>query len=78
MTGRDCVLVAKTGSGKTLAFLLPAFLKARSLMLSEGTGAGGPVALVIAPTRELAIQIHGEARKFAGRFDCRSRAGLRV
>mmetsp|Transcript_13078 Transcript_13078/g.24060 ORF Transcript_13078/g.24060 Transcript_13078/m.24060 type:complete len:530 (-) Transcript_13078:133-1722(-) len=59
--GRDCIGIAKTGSGKTLGFLLPAFAQ----MLSEGM-AGSPVMLVMAPTRELAVQIDADAHKFAG------------
>merc|ERR1740121_3451564 len=58
--GRDMIGVAKTGSGKTLAFLLPAF----SQMLTERMR-GGPLMLVMAPTRELACQIDADAKKFA-------------
>eukprot|EP00434_Breviolum_minutum_P006283 symbB.v1.2.005543.t1/scaffold308.1/size235111/6 len=62
MQARDVIGVAATGSGKTLAFLLPAFTD----MLSRGLGAasGEPSLLVIAPTRELAIQIQEEGEKF--------------
>ncbi|CAJ1457002.1 unnamed protein product [Effrenium voratum] len=60
MQGRDVIGVAATGSGKTLAFLLPAFTD----ILTRGIGAGAPTLLVIAPTRELAIQIQEEADKF--------------
>ncbi|OQV19458.1 putative ATP-dependent RNA helicase DDX46 [Hypsibius exemplaris] len=63
MSGRDVIGIAKTGSGKTLAFLLPMF---RHILdqppLEEGEG---PIALICAPTRELALQIHKEAKKFA-------------
>lgn len=45
-----------TGSGKTLAFLLP--LVHRILRLEEPTKKHHIAAIVIAPTRELAIQIH--------------------
>jgi len=51
--GRDVVGVAKTGSGKTLAFTLPVFEKIRNGDISQG-----PLSLIVAPTRELAIQIH--------------------
>jgi len=63
MDGRDVIGIAKTGSGKTLAFLLPMFrhiLDQRPLEKGEG-----PISVILAPTRELAIQIHLEARKFA-------------
>ena len=49
--GRDAVIQAPTGSGKTLAFALPL---AQRL---AGHAGGGPRALIIAPTRELATQI---------------------
>lgn len=63
MNGRDVIGVAKTGSGKTLAFLLPMFRHiADQPPLAEGEG---PVALVMAPARELAVQIFNETRKFA-------------
>jgi ATP-dependent RNA helicase RhlE len=51
MDGRDVVMEAPTGSGKTLAFLLPLLER-----LGGGTGAG-PRALVVNPTRELAVQM---------------------
>lgn len=55
--GLDVVAVAKTGSGKTLAFLLPMFHRIeRARDHVQG--------LVVAPTRELAIQIHAECDKF--------------
>ncbi|XP_037823764.1 ATP-dependent RNA helicase vasa [Lucilia sericata] len=61
--GRDLMACAQTGSGKTAAFLLPII----NSLLSEGaeTSIGKPHALIVSPTRELAIQIFNEARKFA-------------
>ena len=59
--------VAKTGSGKTLAFLAPAFRMIEEERRGGGGGKGakkGPRCLVLAPTRELAIQIRDEAVKF--------------
>ena len=58
LEGRDIVLHAHTGSGKTLAFLLPVV----ELMLQRGeqraaAGGAGPSCLILAPSRELAIQI---------------------
>jgi ATP-dependent RNA helicase RhlE len=51
--GNDIVATAQTGTGKTLAFALPvlAHLTAKPL-------AAGPQALILSPTRELALQIH--------------------
>jgi ATP-dependent RNA helicase DDX5/DBP2 len=62
MSGRDLVGLAETGSGKTLAYLLPALVHIIAQpVLKEGEG---PLALVLAPTRELAVQIHEEAVRF--------------
>ena len=63
MGGRDVIGVAKTGSGKTIAFLLPMFrhiMDQRPLSINEG-----PIAIVMTPTRELAVQIYNECRRFA-------------
>jgi len=51
-TGGDALLCAPTGSGKTLAFLLPLLVR-----ISDRDGKNGPSLLVVAPGRELAIQI---------------------
>eukprot|EP00747_Dinoflagellata_sp_TGD_P062669 gnl/TRDRNA2_/TRDRNA2_153117_c0_seq1.p1 gnl/TRDRNA2_/TRDRNA2_153117_c0~~gnl/TRDRNA2_/TRDRNA2_153117_c0_seq1.p1 ORF type:complete len:493 (-),score=122.40 gnl/TRDRNA2_/TRDRNA2_153117_c0_seq1:46-1524(-) len=59
--GDDMVSVAKTGSGKTLAFLLPAF---RRIVKAKMDPSAGPPVLVLAPTRELAVQIEEAAIKF--------------
>ncbi|XP_075149989.1 ATP-dependent RNA helicase vasa isoform X2 [Haematobia irritans] len=61
--GRDLMACAQTGSGKTASFLLPII----NSLLNEGgeTTIGKPQALIVSPTRELAIQIFNEARKFA-------------
>jgi len=49
--GRDLVATAQTGTGKTLAFGLPI------LELLSGKPSAKPLALILSPTRELAIQI---------------------
>ena len=56
IAGRDVVGQAHTGSGKTAAFALA--------MLQEIQPKGGIQGLIMAPTRELAIQITGEIKKF--------------
>lgn len=64
LQGKDIAAQAQTGTGKTAAFLIPLFsrmLKVRSL----GRGPS-PRALIIAPTRELVIQIDAEARLLGG------------
>lgn len=58
MEGRDLIGLANTGTGKTAAFMLPTIHR----MLQEP---GRHRALVIAPTRELAVQIDDEFRAFS-------------
>jgi ATP-dependent RNA helicase RhlE len=59
LAGRDVLAKAPTGSGKTLAFAIP---------LVERLDAAGtaPAALVLVPTRELALQVAEEIGSFAG------------
>lgn len=74
---RDLIGIAATGSGKTVAFVLPMLTYVNSLPpLNEETTQDGPYALVLAPTRELAQQIHQETVKFAA--FCKIRAVLVV
>ena len=62
LLGRDLIGLASTGSGKTLAFMLPAIVHINAQpYLSPGDG---PIVLCMAPTRELAVQILEESRKF--------------
>lgn len=51
LDGKDLVAMARTGSGKTAAFLIPILEK-----LKQRDPAGGPRALIVSPTRELALQ----------------------
>ncbi|HKJ53441.1 MAG TPA: DEAD/DEAH box helicase, partial [Gammaproteobacteria bacterium] len=62
LAGKDIAGQAQTGTGKTLAFLLAC---AQRLLTSElpPTEPGKPRVLILAPTRELAIQIHKDAEK---------------
>jgi len=69
LNNRDLIACAKTGSGKTLAYLLP-ILQFVNEKVQNGEAAGEdgvnpPVALVLAPTRELVVQIADEAEFFA-------------
>ena len=59
LEGRDLVIEAPTGSGKTLAFLLPLLARLRP-------GRHAPQVLVVAPTRELALQIGAVLRGLGG------------
>uniref|UniRef100_A0A8C5CVI8 RNA helicase n=1 Tax=Gadus morhua TaxID=8049 RepID=A0A8C5CVI8_GADMO len=75
---RDLMACAQTGSGKTAAFLLPILSQifadgpGDALAAAKDNGKYGrrkqyPISLVLAPTRELALQIYDEARKFSYR-----------
>eukprot|EP00439_Symbiodinium_sp_Y106_P010919 s5703_g1.t1 len=61
LAGLDVVGVAKTGSGKTLAYLLPA-LTHIEVQEPLQHGVAAPIALILAPTRELAVQIADMSR----------------
>lgn len=63
---RDVIGLAETGSGKTCAFLLPMLNYISKQPPMQGARVNdGPYALVMAPTRELVLQIEEEAVKFA-------------
>lgn len=64
LSGRDVVGVAETGSGKTLAFGVPCI---RSLATISRSQSSSPCtkAVIVSPTRELAIQIHHQISKLA-------------
>ncbi|KAM4561545.1 DEAD-box helicase 3 X-linked a isoform 2-T2 [Fundulus diaphanus] len=83
---RDLMACAQTGSGKTAAFLLPVLSQiyadgpGEALQASKNSGQDNgrygrrkqyPISLILAPTRELALQIYEEARKFAYRSHVR-------
>merc|ERR1719319_1540418 len=56
-SGRDIIGIAETGSGKTLAFSIPALAHLKHRVDTEGRAKkGSPMMLIIAPTRELAMQ----------------------
>ncbi|KAL2011855.1 hypothetical protein VTN00DRAFT_4573 [Thermoascus crustaceus] len=60
--GRDVIGIAETGSGKTLAFGLPGLKK---MVESKSKGKSyRPTAVIITPTRELAMQIYDQLLKF--------------
>src|SRR5947209_3463876 len=66
LDGRDVIGQAQTGTGKTAAFLLPFLNGWRDENLP------GPQALVLAPTRELVVQVAEEAAKLAPHRHCRT------
>ena len=66
LAGRDLIGIAQTGTGKTAAFMLPILHR---LATRPGRGVR---ALILAPTRELAEQIHQATREFGARTGLRS------
>ncbi|XP_952934.1 DEAD-family helicase, putative [Theileria annulata] len=70
---RDLIGIAVTGSGKTAAFVLPMLTYVKKLPpLDDETSLDGPYALILAPSRELALQIYDETVKFSAFCSCRS------
>src|SRR5207245_7331425 len=65
LAGRDVIGQAQTGTGKTAAFLLPFLNQWRD------KNEPGPQALVLAPTRELVVQVNEEALKLVPSKHCR-------
>lgn len=70
MSGRDTIGIAKTGSGKTVAYLLPMFRHIKDQRPLENLE--GPIGLVLAPTRELATQIHRECKPYIKALNLRA------
>mgnify|MGYP001047812409 CR=1 FL=1 len=62
LTGKDVVAMARTGSGKTAAFLIPLFEKVKVHNAKAGVRA-----VILSPTRELAMQTHKVAKQL-GKF----------
>jgi len=64
LRGKDIAAQAQTGTGKTAAFLIAVF--SRMLAVRPPARGPSPRALIIAPTRELVMQIHAEAKLLGG------------
>ncbi|KAG0252692.1 DEAD (Asp-Glu-Ala-Asp) box polypeptide 59 [Mortierella polycephala] len=60
--GRDMIISAETGAGKTAGFLIPILVHVFGLSQSPSDSMQGPFALVLVPTRELAIQVEQAAK----------------
>lgn len=60
LSGRDLLGQAATGTGKTAAFALPALAR-----IAGEPVPGAPSALILVPTRELAVQVHKATRQYA-------------
>ncbi|PMH38663.1 ATP-dependent RNA helicase RhlB [Vibrio sp. 10N.286.49.B3] len=65
LTGQDIAGQAQTGTGKTLAFLTATFNHLLKTPENEGRKPNQPRAIIMAPTRELAIQIFNDAESLA-------------
>ena len=61
LAGRDVAGQAQTGTGKTAAFLIALFNRLLTVAPAPNRPRNAPLAIVIAPTRELAVQIHSDA-----------------
>ncbi len=61
LSGRDVAGQAQTGTGKTAAFLVAMFQALLTLPRPANRGPTSILALIVAPTRELAVQIHHDA-----------------
>lgn len=66
LAGQDIMGIAQTGTGKTAAFVLPMLMK---LSYAQGHD---PRALILSPTRELAMQIEEHIRLFSTYLDLRT------
>ena len=73
LQGRDLMAGAQTGTGKTAAFTLPLLQKLLPLASSSASPARHPVrALILVPTRELAIQVEESVKTYAKHCTLRS------
>ena len=72
MNGRDVLGRGKTGSGKTLAFAIPIVSRLGGKLAGGQRRAGRPLALVLAPTRELATQITAVIEPLAAAYGLKS------
>lgn len=71
LNGVDILGIAPTGSGKTFAYTLP-MIPHLQASTSGGVGGGGPRALVLVPTRELAIQVVAAMKPLRKLFNIRA------
>lgn len=73
LSRRDLLAIADTGSGKTIAYLAPIASIIRKMpAITQRNALDGPYSLILAPTRELSLQIQSEAARL-----CRG-SGVRV
>ncbi|PWC05088.1 DEAD/DEAH box helicase [Agromyces badenianii] len=72
LAGRDVLGRGKTGSGKTIAFALPLVARLGTTLAGGRRRPGRPLALVLAPTRELATQIDAVLAPLAAAYDLKT------
>src|SRR6202000_198 len=65
LSGRDVAGQAQTGTGKTAAFLVAMYQALLTRPVSDNRNKASIRALIVAPTRELAVQIHHDAEIIA-------------
>ncbi|MCM2678244.1 ATP-dependent RNA helicase RhlB [Echinimonas agarilytica] len=69
LTGKDVAGQAQTGTGKTIAFLAATYHHLMTTPAREERPINNPRAVIVAPTRELVIQIHNDAQLMAEHTD---------
>lgn len=74
MSGRDIIGIAQTGSGKTFAFVWPMLV--HIMDQPELEKGDGPIAIICAPTRELADQIYKETKKIGKGYGLKVRGRI--
>ena len=62
LDGLDIAGQAQTGTGKTIAFLVATFHYLMANAAKDNADSKGPKAIIMAPTRELAVQIYNDAK----------------
>src|SRR5690554_5272890 len=72
LAGTDLIGQARTGTGKTLAFSIPVIQRIAANPDLEMRKRGKPQALIVAPTRELAIQVAGDVATASKNLDLRA------
>lgn len=69
LSGRDSIVISLTGTGKSLVFILPVIMLAIEAEVKSPIKPGqGPFAVIIVPSRELAIQLHETINEFIKYF----------
>ena len=74
LKGQDVAGQSQTGTGKTAAFLIAAFTRCLRHPAPAKSGPTAPRVLIIAPTRELVVQIEADARLLGAHTGLRIRA----